>query len=174
MGVAPANAATITFDKQTVLPGQQIFIDVYGVNLEDVFAFGFNPGFNPTIISFNRAIEGTFLSSTGLPTSFDYCPNTGCEDDPVSILSAVAGDGAVSSRVPDVRELLATLVFTAIAPGDAVFELNARLLNSNFEDIAFETDFGTISTVPEPSTLALLGVGLAAMARKRLKKKTTA
>jgi hypothetical protein len=71
---------------------------------------------------------------------------------------------------------LATLIFTAVGTGNANLDLpNFTLLDSLFFDIGATPQFGDISVtsitpVPGPSTLGLLGVGLAALAR-RLRRK---
>ena len=171
MSASPARAASITFASQSVLPGESLRIEIFGSELLDVFAFGFDPAFDPTVLAFVGAEEGTFLSKAGA-TSFFVCPSVDCPLDPPSVLAAVSGSDNGVSSLPSQSELLATLLFTAIAAGDPAFQLNPRLLDATFADIPFAFDPGTIAAVPEPSTLALLGVGLAALARKRLRRKS--
>ena len=174
---ASAQAASITFDSFTVNPGETLEVDVFGASLTDVVAFGFDLGFDTTVLAFTKAVEGTFLSKVG-PTAFGFCPdaNSECfsafpESTPPSVFSVLYA-GSASSTADVQPELLTTLVFSVIGTGDARLVLGSRLLDSQLLDIEFTEDPGIITSVPEPSTLALLGIGLAAMARKRLKKKT--
>jgi hypothetical protein len=173
LSTVPAHAATITFAPQTVAPGDTLTVDVLGSQLTDVIAFGFDLGFDASVLAFTSASEGTFLSKDGGLTDFRFCPDadSGCPPDstPPSVFSLLF-EGSVSSTIPTQPELLATLVFAVIGAGDANLVLNSRLLDSQLNDIApLEEVGGAITSVPEPSTLALLGVGLAAAARKRLK-----
>ena len=174
---APTQAASITFASQTVAPGETLRVDVFGVDLNDVVAFGFDLGFDASVLAFTEAVEGTFLSKVG-PTSFAFCPD-GSTDCPAELSSpsifSVLFEGTASSTAADQPELLATLVFSVIAAGDAHLVLGSRLLglqDLDLVDLPLTETAGTITSVPEPSTLALLGVGIAAIARKRLKRQT--
>jgi hypothetical protein len=66
---------------------------------------------------------------------------------------------------------LAFVDFTAIGTGITALALsNVLLVDVGGMEIPTDIVNGTVNAVPEPSTLALLGIGLAAMARKKLKR----
>jgi hypothetical protein len=176
-----ADAAAITIESQVVEPDAEFALEIFVSNAADLYAFSLDLSFDPTVVALKSVLEGAIFLG-GDPTlpcslggSLFECP----VDNPVlpslvSIGNTFVGEAGVS--VGQVPGVLAVLMFQAVGSGDAGFKLaQIALSNSQFASIEVDSvDVGQVTTVPEPSTLALLGVGLAAMARKRLKKNKTA
>lgn len=145
-----------------------VFVDISSVT--DLYAFQFDISFNPAILSGTSVTEGAFLPAGGatffIPGSID---NIGgsisfTADILLSAVSGVSGSGT-----------LADLQFQALTMGTSPVNLsNIILLDSNLSDIPFNTSNGSVSSVPEPSTILLLGsglIGLVGYGRKKFFKK---
>jgi hypothetical protein len=143
-----------------------VIVDISSVT--DLYAFQFDIGFDPAVLSAIDVTEGPFLPSGGstffLPGTID---NIGgsisfTADSLIGAIPGVSGDGT-----------LATLSFQALALGTSPVDLsNVILLDSSFADISYNTAGASVNVVPEPGTLILLGSGLlsALALKKRFKK----
>ena len=178
MFAAPARAAVITFDSATVSQGGLFSFDVRVTDMTDLFTFGFDLLFDPTVVSFVGVTEGSFLQSGIVPggatTFFE-----GLLDDTVpGALRVVTGSlfGPPEQLGASGDGILATLTFQAVLAGVSGLELaNVVLLDSAAPQgnaIAADIVNGAISVeggtaaVSEPSTLVLLGLGLTALSRR--------
>ena len=145
-----------------------LLVDISSVS--DLYAFQFDISFNPAILSGTSVTEGAFLPAGGatffIPGSID---NIGgsisfTADILLTAVSGVSGSGT-----------LADLQFQALTAGTSPVNLsNIILLDSNLSDIPFNTSNGSVSSVPEPSTILLLGsglIGLVGYGRKKFFKK---
>jgi hypothetical protein len=144
----------------SVAPAGTFAVDVNVANVSDLFAFGFDIGFNPGTLSAVSVTEGSFLPGGGttffLPGVID---NTGGTiafnaDTLIGAIPGVSGTGT-----------LATLDFTALSAGTSPINiLNVGLLDSTLSPISSTTANGNANVggqaVPEPPSLLLLGTGL--------------
>ncbi|MGH9631139.1 MAG: cohesin domain-containing protein [Bryobacteraceae bacterium] len=155
----------------SVLPGDIVSLDVRASDLGDLFAFEFDVGFSPAILSALSITEGAFLSGAGstlfVPGSIENATGR------ISLTTGTLigpGPGAIGSGV------LATLQFRALSSGSGAIQLsNVLLLNSAVEDIDAEVQAGRVAVVPEPCSFALLVLGgLALLLMRRTKPARTA
>lgn len=171
--VAPAPAATLSFTTPpaAVRPGDSFTLDVLVAEVVDLYAFQFDIAFDPAILQASPVLEGDFLSAGGRATLFwpgsidnlagtvSFTANTLVGPGP-----GVSGDGWVVH-----------LSFQALTAGRSELSFgNVVLLDSALADIT-TTPMGSainVSSVPEPASLALFGIGLAvltAAARRQLR-----
>jgi hypothetical protein len=143
-----------------------VFVNISSVS--DLYAFQFDIGFDPAILSAIDVTEGPFLPSGGTTSFFPgFIDNAAgtisfTADTLIGAISGVSGDGT-----------LATLSFHAFALGTSPVDLsNVILLDSTLADISFDTVGASVNVVPEPATFILLGCGLlsASVLKKRFKK----
>jgi len=173
-----AHAAAITINSQAVAPNSLFPVEILVSNAADLYAFSLDLSFDPAVVALRSVLEGSvFLGGDPtLPCSlgdpFFACP----VDDParpslVSIGNTFLGNAGVD--VGQVPGVLAVIMFEAVGVGNAGFQLPLVFLSdSQFASIDVgELNVGQVAVVPEPSTLALLSIGLAALARKRLRRK---
>jgi hypothetical protein len=176
----PARAASITFDSQTVNPKDFFTVAIDITDVVDLYTFGLDVSFDSSVVNFLSVTRGDVF--TNVAGECDVCFFAGFPpDDPLGSPGVVSFilDSLVGP-VPGVSSAgtLAFLTFQAVAGGNA----NISVFNVLLADSVGGTLDPTITNglimvnapqpVPEPSTLALLGIGLAAMARKRLKRQT--
>lgn len=163
---------TISFQPAslTVNSGQSFAFDVDVATVSDLYAFQFDIGFDPTILSAVSVAEGLFLPSGGstifFPGTIDNVGGTITfnADSLVGAISGVTGSG-----------ILANIMFNALAAGTSPVALsNLQLLDSSLNPIAFSTANGSVSVkgaaTPEPSALPFLGAALLCLAAARLKR----
>lgn len=169
LGIQPAGVE--------VTVGQSFTVDVTIDAAVDVFAFQFDLGFDPNVLTATGIAEGSFLSSGGatffIPGDIDNLAGS------VSFTanSLLGFDGVDGSGT------LARISFTAVGVGSsAVTIFNAVVLDSTLSGVMLATSRGNVSvaqgqttTVPEPSSLtlaciaALLAIGRSAVnGRQRL------
>jgi general secretion pathway protein D len=141
---------------KTVQPGQHFSLNAFITDVTDLFAFEFDLAFDPTVLSTISVIEGPFLPGGG---STFFVP--GSIDNTVGTITLTSG--TLIGPIPGVSGsgILATINFQALALGTSPVTLsNVLLLDSNLADITASTADGTVSAVPEPSTLILLITGI--------------
>jgi PEP-CTERM motif/Cohesin domain len=130
-----------------VVPAGTFSIDVVITDVTDLFAFQFNLGFDPNIISAMSVTEGVFLQSEG-PTFFvpGFIDNTAgsialVSDTLLGVFPGVTGTG-----------VLASVEFTPVTEGFIGVPLNIIV-------ILLDSKLQVIRQVPEPSTYLLFGTG---------------
>lgn len=128
-------------------------------------------------IAFDSDLD--FVSATELlPSAYTFNLSAGIdgseESDPstlgrvLTFEAGTFGPGAVSETF-----LAGTITFLVVAPLTDGPDLAAGLFNAGIDGIfdsnggVVEAAFGSASVTPEPGTVALLGAGLAALARRR-------
>ncbi len=160
LAATPAAADVVVQPATTTVNISQMFsLDVAITNVTDLYAFQFDLGFDPSVLSVTNVWEGPFLPSGG-PTFFipGVIDNVGGTvsfnaDTLESAIAGVTGSG-----------VLLTFDFTPVAAGTSTVSIfNVILLDSNGAGIDMPNQDGTVtvSATPEPSSLLLLlgGVG---------------
>lgn len=182
---APANADSITFASRDITlgacptPDCAFSVDLLAVDFTDpIIGLLLNFTFNADVLSLVSIVEGAFLQSG--QGEFDATPIAGADFQTITkVVNAtsppISGSG-----------ILATLTFVPVGTGSDAFTLLMEgLLDGQPLATAYFTEAGGTQTpqllsgvinvqspqsVPEPSTLGLLCLGLAAMARRMRRK----
>ena len=152
LGIQPAST--------TVEPGDAVTLDIDISNVTDLYAFQFNLGFDPSVLTATAITEGAFLPGGGptlfIPGAVDNVAGTIAftADTLVSLVPGLTGSGT-----------LATVQFNALALGTSAITLsNIFLLDSSLNLIDSSLSSGTVTAkaaaVPEPSTGFLFGIAL--------------
>ncbi|MFN0167837.1 MAG: cohesin domain-containing protein [Bryobacteraceae bacterium] len=154
LALATTFAGTISIQPSaTTLPlGSPLSLDVNVSGISDLYAWQFDIAFNPAVLSANNVTEGALFSSVGV----FFSPGT--IDNTAGTITFI-GD-SLSGPGPGISTdgTLAQIVFTAIGPGSSVIDLsNVILLDSNLNDITASAVSGSVTVVPEPSYLTVLG-----------------
>lgn len=138
--------------------GSSVMVDVNVSGISDLYAFQFDIGFNPGVLSAASVTEGSVFSSVGVffsPGIIDNAAGT-----ITFIGDSLSGPGPGIS----IDGTLAQILFNAIGPGSSSIDLsNIILLDSNLNDITAGSVSGSVNVagVPEPRYLPLLlGVGV--------------
>lgn len=159
-----AHAAVLSVNPAytNVTAGQTFSVDVQIAGVTDLYAFQFDLGFDPTVLSVTSVTEGAFLQGGGPtlwidPTIDNLAGTITYAADALN--GAAAGIGGYG--------ILATISFATLAAGSSNISLyNGILLDSQLFDTAIDQVSNgrvLVSQVPEPSVLALLVIGLGGM-----------
>jgi general secretion pathway protein D len=178
---APARAAVISFDSLTVNEGDPFSLGILVTDVDDLLTFQFDISFNPAVLTATGTTEGPLLASQGGLTFFipGFLPGEPLDDPtPPGLVRQTAGTliGEPGISVPaDAIGVLpiAFVTFLATGSGDPNVTIsNVLLLNSlgaEIDPILIANGTVTVvptTVIPEPATLVLTGIGLAAVARR--------
>jgi len=149
----------------TVPPGNTFVVGVNISNVTDLYSFQFDLSFNPAILQVTSVLEAAFLPSGGttffIPGTIDNTAGnvTLNADTLIGAIPGVSGSGT-----------LVLFDFTALAQGTSALTIsNVILQDSTLATLNSTTTAGSV-TVPEPSSLMLLGAGLFGILGLTLKK----
>jgi general secretion pathway protein D len=165
---ACADSLSVT-TPSTVSLGQTFSVTVDITSATNLYAYQFDLGYNPAILSLSTISEGSFLSGAGstffVGGSIDNTAGlaSATADSLLTAISGAAGSGT-----------LVTFDFNAIGTGSSALSLSSLiLLDSNLANINGTTQDGSVKVgkegVPEPSSIVLLliGVGFLALTLRR-------
>jgi general secretion pathway protein D len=159
---AHATVLSVSPAYTNVTAGQTFSVDVQIFGVTDLYAFQFDLGFDPTVLSVTSVTEGAFLQGGGPTLWID--PTI---DNVAGTVTYVAD--ALNGAVTGVGGygILATISFAALTAGSSNISLyNGILLDSQLFDTAIDQISNgrvVVTQVPEPSALVLLVAGLGAM-----------
>jgi hypothetical protein len=154
----------------TVSPGQSFVVDVNISGVTDLYGWQLDLGFTPGVVSAGTASEGPFLAKGG-STFFIAGTND-------NVGGSVSGNAnTLLSAVPGVTGsgTLEVFDFTANKSGVAALSLaNVTLLNSQLGSIEASVSGTSVTvkgstSVPEPSSLVLLALGLFGIAKRDIR-----
>lgn len=166
----PIISIEVPLEPVTVGSFFDVFVEIADVT--DLYAFGFDLGFDPSILKADSVTEGSFLLGGG-STTFIYDTIDNVNGSITEIANSLIG------AVPGVSGSgkLVSIHFMALAAGISSLTLsNVILLDADLNDIGFTIEDGSITVagnaVPEPCTMVLLCSGLIGMAsiRRKIKK----
>jgi hypothetical protein len=146
-------------------PGSTVWVPISIEHAVDLFAFQFSIQFDPRVVLASAALEGPFLSQGGLYPTF-FVPGT--VDNLAGNIRFIANTLLGSVVGATGNGVLALVPFT-VQPGFSPLTLSdVLLLDSSLAEISATSVAGSISGVPEPSSISLLGLGIAGILwRKR-------
>lgn len=154
----------------TVDPGDTFGVDVVVEGIGTVSpvgplqSFEFDVDFDSNILSAISVVDGGFLTAPVFVFESDIIAPDVNFDEVTFGLSTASGSG-----------VLASITFDAIAAGTSILDLNDVILKLPFPpggNIPVSISDGTLTVTPEPTTMLLLGTGLAGLAvwqRRRFK-----
>jgi len=165
---APADAITVTVESATVIVNDMFPVPISVSDVTNLTSFQFDLAFNPTIVMALAVNEGSdFVDAATASLGFTlFTP--GVIDNTAGVISLVA-DFMVGLLGPGLAPggVLATIDFQALMPGVSPLTVSNAFLTENDQVLSagnqdFVVQNGQV-LVPEPSTMALLCVGLAAL-----------
>jgi hypothetical protein len=174
---APARAAVITFDSVAVGENGEFTLEIRVSDVDDLFTFGFDLVFNPAIIQPVAVAEGSFLSSGLTPGGEIFF--FGGDTSTLGLLSSVSGSLFNQALGASGSGILATITFQSLVAGNAglefanVFFFDSAFPQGNLIPVDLLPGVVTVGAVPEPSTLLLVGLGLAALTRSRRRRRAS-
>jgi hypothetical protein len=168
---SPARAdAILTLEPSTGVaqPGDTVTFDLFISDVLDLYSFQFDLAYDPSVFSLSAVDQGSFLGDS---TTTDFLP--GFSDPILGTVSFIGGLIIGNSPGVSGSGILATLTFTAVGLADPSLLTisNILLYDSALQPLNFTASGASVSTVPEPSSLALMGVGIAALYGRRRRRR---
>jgi adhesin HecA-like repeat protein len=155
----PGYAATVSISPASlnVTPGQVFTVDIAVSDVTDLFAYGFDLGFDPSVLAAAGITEGPFLAAGG-PTFFI----PGSNDNTAGTVSATGNTLLTAITGVTGTGVLARATFNVVGAGNSSINLfGVTLLDSSLSGIPVNTQSGAVTAaVPEPSTLLSAAVAL--------------
>ena len=163
----PGSAAptTIAAGIATVGVGGTFTIQVSIADAQDLLAWQFDLAFDPSSLQANWITEGPFMSAFGQTL---FIP--GVIDNGTGMITLTAESFVDIDPLPSGDGVLAEIEFTALAVGTSDLTLSNLFLDfvTPPEEVAVQAGTVTVlARVPEPGTLALVGLATGVMALRR-------
>lgn len=155
---------TVSAGSATVSVGDVFTIPLSITGAVELMSWQFDLSFDSTIVQATSVTEGPFLSSSGTKMTL-FAP--GVIDNGTGLISLVTDSYVDLPPGPSGAGVLANIEFQALAPGLSPLTLSNAFLD--FSDTGFQVTPGLVTVlgsgpiVPEPTTLALLGLGIGAL-----------
>ncbi len=164
MATGQSLAVVATPDPAVV--GATVSLDVLIFGISDLYAHQFSLSFDPAVLQATGVVQGGFMPSGG-STFFDQGTINNATgkvsfvfDTLVGMVPGVTGSGR-----------LASLGFDVVGAGTtSLMFSDAMFLDSMLGTIAVDVTAGSLQAVPEPSSWAMLGLGLAGLAAMRARR----
>jgi hypothetical protein len=159
--LAPQQGHAVAFfvDKFPTLTVKDTFsVDVNVGGTPGLTSWQFDLGYNPSILRADLVTEGPFLSSFGTTV---FTP--GVINNTTGVISLVANSFVDLTPPPSGSGALASVQFTALRPGFSSLSASnvfLNFLNSGFTVTKGSASIGGTAGAAEPSTVALLSLGL--------------